>query len=373
MNTKSIEISPKPINKAVKRENSPKRENSDFRDVLNQETKTQNKTKEPELEIPKKDDPKEIELSDSEAISIVAAMQPQAKPEIQMVKVEDGKISIPVMENAAMSTPLNVSETNQAETVAQFGENKTLEQPKTVTKADISEIGQTKQKPEVKSLETSNTKENKNSSEASEAVNKEAKPDTAKALEKFVSKNNTEKSASDQDDILPKNLEMAPKVKQNDSQEVIKVKVGDAQKAGSAEFTREIAKNIDIVNNGKNSYELQLDPANLGKIKVNISFEQGQTNISLTCSNPKTAGLLAENASMLSQIIQNNSGTTALVNVQEESGYLNQEKGENHNQQGRQQNQNQRNDDTEDFADQMKLGLWEIENLKRQYQMSQTS
>ena len=71
--------------------------------------------------------------------------------------------------------------------------------------------------------------------------------------------------------------------------------------------------------------------------------------------------------------IQENNGTSASVNVQDESGYLSQEKGENQNQQSHQQRQNQSSDENQEFSDQIKLGLWEIENLRRQYQMSQIS
>ena len=188
-----------------------------------------------------------------------------------------------------------------------------------------------------------------------------------------VTEKKSESDSEASDSNLNNDLSAMNRAQKSEQPEIIKVKVGDMQKAGSAEFTKAVAENIEIMKNGADSYEIQLDPENLGKIKVNISFEQGQTNISLTCTNARTAGLLAENASMLAQIIQENNGTSASVNVQDESGYLSQEKGENQNQQSHQQRQNQSSDENQEFSDQIKLGLWEIENLRRQYQMSQIS
>lgn len=150
--------------------------------------------------------------------------------------------------------------------------------------------------------------------------------------------------------------------------EVIKVKVGDGQTISSEKLVDEVAKNIIIKSEDNKQYELQLDPENLGKIKVKLLFEDGKLTVSLLCNNNKTAAMLSEGISNLGQAIQQTTKSEVTVNVQEEN-YLNNnqnnnEKGNNPNSQN-QNRQNKQNDSN--FEDQMKMGLWEIENLKRQF------
>lgn len=162
----------------------------------------------------------------------------------------------------------------------------------------------------------------------------------------------------------PKNQQIA------ENPEVIKVKVGDLQETSPAKFIKEISEKIYIKNAGDNEYEIQLDPENLGKIRVRVTFEQGQTNVSLMCTSSKTLSLLSENMAGLSQLIQDNTRNAVTVNVQEDS-YLNHEQNQGNKQQQSQQNkENNRDNQNPEFADQIKLGLWEIENLKKQFQMS---
>lgn len=161
---------------------------------------------------------------------------------------------------------------------------------------------------------------------------------------------------------VPNKHEAIPKA------EVIKVKVGDGQTISSEKLVNEVAKNIIIKSEDNKQYELQLDPENLGKIKVKLLFEDGKLTVSLLCNNNKTAAMLSEGISNLGQAIQQTTKSEVTVNVQEEN-YLNNnqnnnEKGNNPNSQN-QNRQNKQNDSN--FEDQMKMGLWEIENLKRQF------
>lgn len=161
---------------------------------------------------------------------------------------------------------------------------------------------------------------------------------------------------------VPNKHEAIPKT------EVIKVKVGDGQTISSEKLVDEVAKNIIIKSEDNKQYELQLDPENLGKIKVKLLFEDGKLTVSLLCNNNKTAAMLSEGISNLGQAIQQTTKSEVTVNVQEEN-YLNNnqnnnEKGNNPNSQN-QNRQNKQNDSN--FEDQMKMGLWEIENLKRQF------
>lgn len=409
MNTKSIDMMARSLSAASKKDVSKKSDGSGFRDIMNgsaagskekpesiKQDRPENSTKpsddkqssqpqetasdQPSEEVPVKGQDA-VQADIAAAASLMAAMSIQAKHEIQTVSVEDGKISIVVMGNETARPETQVSQmmqgssaqseklqTDSAETADSFLQKMMpASEDRQVGKAapHIQKNAAEASKPAEQKPQTQDIRLNQSMQQTDEV---DSKSGSIQATEK-----KSENAAEDSDSNLNSDLSAINRAQKSEQPEMIKVKVGDMQKAGSAEFTKAVAENIEIMKNGADSYEIQLDPENLGKIKVNISFEQGQTNISLTCTNSRTAGLLAENASMLAQIIQENNGTSASVNVQDESGYLSQEKGENQNQHSQQQRQNQSSDENQEFSDQIKLGLWEIENLRRQHQMSQIS
>lgn len=406
MNTKNVDMMARAFSAAAKNGAAKKAEKSEFRDIMNssaasakanpesikqdrpensqkpsgdkQSSKPQEtgSSEQPSAEIPVKGP--DAETADmAAAASLMAAMNIQAKPEIQTVSVEDGKISIAVMGNEIAKPETPASQMIQG--VAAQAEKLQADSAegmmqKKMPASEESQAGNTASQIQKTAAEASQPAEQKQQAQdirLNQDMKHSAEADAKPEIQVTEKKSESDSEASDSN--LNNDLSAMNRAQKSEQPEIIKVKVGDMQKAGSAEFTKAVAENIEIMKNGADSYEIQLDPENLGKIKVNISFEQGQTNISLTCTNARTAGLLAENASMLAQIIQENNGTSASVNVQDESGYLSQEKGENQNQQSHQQRQNQSSDENQEFSDQIKLGLWEIENLRRQYQMSQIS
>ena len=406
MNTKNVDMMARAFSAAAKNGAAKKAEKSEFRDIMNssaasakanpesiKQDRPENSQKpsgdkqsskpqetgssdQPTAEIPAKGP--DSETADmAAAASLMAAMNIQAKPEIQTVSVEDGKISIAVMGNEIAKPETQASQMIQG--VAAQAEKLQADSAegmmqKMMPASEESQAGNTASQIQKTAAEASQSAEQKQQAQdirLNQDMKHSAEADAKPEIQVTEKKSESDSEASDSN--LNNDLSAMNRAQKSEQPEIIKVKVGDMQKAGSAEFTKAVAENIEIMKNGADSYEIQLDPENLGKIKVNISFEQGQTNISLTCTNARTAGLLAENASMLAQIIQENNGTSASVNVQDESGYLSQEKGENQNQQSHQQRQNQSSDENQEFSDQIKLGLWEIENLRRQYQMSQIS
>ena len=406
MNTKNVDMMARAFSAAAKNGAAKKAEKSEFRDIMNssaasakanpesiKQDRPENSQKpsgdkqsskpqetgssdQPTAEIPAKGP--DSETADmAAAASLMAAMNIQAKPEIQTVSVEDGKISIAVMGNEIAKPETQASQMIQG--VAAQAEKLQADSAegmmqKKMPASEESQAGNTASQIQKTAAEASQPAEQKQQAQdirLNQDMKHSAEADAKPEIQFKEKKSESDSEASDSN--LNNDLSAMNRAQKSEQPEIIKVKVGDMQKAGSAEFTKAVAENIEIMKNGADSYEIQLDPENLGKIKVNISFEQGQTNISLTCTNARTAGLLAENASMLAQIIQENNGTSASVNVQDESGYLSQEKGENQNQQSHQQRQNQSSDENQEFSDQIKLGLWEIENLRRQYQMSQIS
>ena len=405
MNTKNVDMMARAFSAAAKNGAAKKAEKSEFRDIMNssaasakekpesiKQDRPENSQKpsgdkqsskpqetgsdQPSAEVPSKGQDA-VQADIAAAASLMAAMSIQAKPEIQTVSVEDGKISIAVMGNEIAKPETQASQMIQG--VAAQAEKLQADSAegmmqKMMPASEESQAGNTASQIQKTAAEASQPAEQKQQAQdirLNQDMKHSAEADAKPEIQFKEKKSESDSEASDSN--LNNDLSAMNRAQKSEQPEIIKVKVGDMQKAGSAEFTKAVAENIEIMKNGADSYEIQLDPENLGKIKVNISFEQGQTNISLTCTNARTAGLLAENASMLAQIIQENNGTSASVNVQDESGYLSQEKGENQNQHSHQQRQNQSSDENQEFSDQIKLGLWEIENLRRQYQMSQIS
>lgn len=303
----------------------------------------------------------------------VNAFQMEVKPEIKSVQIELPK------ETEMLKVDTNMAVKNSEEFTSQISsENKSQVITEELLQNNATNVTE-------KNLETSGKLKLENFESKVEEVSTETikKPEikTETSEVKLDSKVNSEEiqkvTSKTTDNQEKPSLETAPKETATvlepqkqikpESTEVITVKVGDGQTISSEKLVTEVAKNITIKTDGKNEYELQLDPENLGKIKVKLLFEDGKLSVSLLCNNSKTANLLSEGISNLGQAIQQNTKSEVTVNVREEN-YLN----DNQHQQNKQNNSNQQHqkeqqkEDTQ-FEDKMKLGLWEIENLKKQF------
>ena len=124
-----------------------------------------------------------------------------------------------------------------------------------------------------------------------------------------------------------------------------------------------IVKNIQV---GKQQLELQLNPENLGKLSIHITYENGKTSVSILCSSKETAQALAQQVKEIGQIMEQNlkAPTTIIVDTpQAEPDYLEQQENENHHNQEQQQEQTSRQQrkqeetSTRSFLEQLRLGL----------------
>ena len=116
---------------------------------------------------------------------------------------------------------------------------------------------------------------------------------------------------------------------------------------------------------GVKEFEIEIEPVNLGKIAVKISYENGQANISILCSEKKALDVLEQNVKEICGVIERNfGGTTTIILDKPENDYLNQARDENG--QGRQNQeqeqpkegkQQQSEDDAEQFLQKLRLGL----------------
>ena len=113
---------------------------------------------------------------------------------------------------------------------------------------------------------------------------------------------------------------------------------------------------------------IELDPATLGKITINVSYEGDKATVSILASNPKTLELLTNSAPQMAGIIESKTGQQTTVYIptnttasdyQSDFASANQEgSGEGQaEQRRRQQESNQSGSNADAFLQQMRLGL----------------
>ncbi|MCI8640027.1 MAG: flagellar hook-length control protein FliK [Coprococcus sp.] len=122
---------------------------------------------------------------------------------------------------------------------------------------------------------------------------------------------------------------------------------------------------VTKMENGIDEFEIHIEPENLGKIAVKISYQQGEANVSLICSEKKAVEILGNNLKEICGVIEHNfGGNTTVIVEKPENDYLNQARDESgqgrqeaqqeHNKEGRKE---QNEDDAEQFIQKLRLGL----------------
>lgn len=115
---------------------------------------------------------------------------------------------------------------------------------------------------------------------------------------------------------------------------------------------------------GVDSFEIEIEPENLGKIAVKIQYQDGQATVSIFCTEKRALEVLGDRAREIGVIIDRNlGGETKIFVEKQEPDYLNRNNDEN--QQGRQDGQEQQKesgkkqeaDDSEQFLQKLRLGL----------------
>lgn len=143
--------------------------------------------------------------------------------------------------------------------------------------------------------------------------------------------------------------------------DVIQVKVADALPLNNTEAMDNLADKIIV--HGNNEFDLQLEPEDLGKIHVKLTFENGETKVSILCSTQKALETLNGSTDKLAAILENRTGNTTFVQVNQsdEQTYrqdYQQQNGREQNYQGdERKDKRDKNEKSTDFLDQMRLGL----------------
>lgn len=134
------------------------------------------------------------------------------------------------------------------------------------------------------------------------------------------------------------------------------IKVGDNAEL-APKLAQELSERIQIAQTSKQNYEIALNPANLGKIFVKVTMENGITQMEMHFSSKKTMELMSKDIQQLSQIIANNRNTEVVVNMTQKTApdYLEQEaNGQGH---AKEQQHKEQQRQSEDFIHKLKETL----------------
>ena len=161
-------------------------------------------------------------------------------------------------------------------------------------------------------------------------------------------------------DIQPE-LQTLQKTSQGD---VIQFKVSDSKLINADTVVDNLADKIIMRNN--NEFDLQLNPKELGKIHINVVFENGETKVSILCTTQQAMDALVGNTDKLAALLENRTGNTTFVQVSNEENQLYNQNYQQQEQDGRnngrnsdeeKRNKNTKTENSIDFLEQMRLGL----------------
>ena len=134
----------------------------------------------------------------------------------------------------------------------------------------------------------------------------------------------------------------------------------------SANQTENMQKLSELIKNAVDSsvkeLEIQLEPANLGKIILKATYEAGKAAVVISCTNSGTLEALSRHAAELGGLIQDHmGGQTEIVIDQPQQQYLNQDGrngGQDTREEQREQHERQKNRPAQGgFLEQLRLGL----------------
>lgn len=120
---------------------------------------------------------------------------------------------------------------------------------------------------------------------------------------------------------------------------------------------------------GRKELEVQLEPVNLGKIRIKVSYEDNQVSVSVLCTESKTLKALSQSAGDLGSILESNLERPVQILVdKQESDYLNnQQQQQEGRQQQQQQQQSRDGEDNSDFLQKLRLGILDADAAQVSY------
>ncbi len=294
-----------------------------------------------------------VSTDDSQARGLLAAYQmgQGMRPEILTAEPEV-VIEVPEVTGAGVEA-VNPSAAGEL-TAEGMTEQANVQPEQNVTAADLQ--------PEVKAEESVQTKAPEIQTEAPKAA------DTAPVRREAVKTGSAgEETQSQAEDYQAEQFVAAPVAQApvRNIQEDIPREVTTVHVAQPEELPDKLTDQIlGKMQEGVDSFEIEIEPANLGKIAVKIQYQDGQATVSIFCTEKRALEVLGDRAREIGVIIDKNlGGETKIIVEKQEADYLNRNNDEN--QQGRQDereqkkenHQKQEADDPEQFLQKLRLGL----------------
>ncbi len=321
-----------------------------------EETKKPEEGKDTDTKDTKEDTAEEtVSTDDSQARGLLAAYQMSQgmRPEVLTTEPE---VVIEVPEVVQADTEVAAVDPAAAgELIADgMAEQANVQPEQNVTAANFQS--------QVKTEETVQVKAPEVQTEAAETV------DTAPIRKETVKTQSAgEETQSQADDTYAEQSAAAPvaqapvrNIQEEIPQEVTKVHVAQPEELPD-KLTDQI---LGKMQEGVDSFEIEIEPANLGKIAVKIQYQDGQATVSIFCTEKRALEVLGDRAREIGVIIDRNlGGETKIIVEKQEPDYLNRNNDEN--QQGKQDereqqkesHQKQDSDDSEQFLQKLRLGL----------------
>lgn len=113
---------------------------------------------------------------------------------------------------------------------------------------------------------------------------------------------------------------------------------------------------------GNRTLTVELEPASLGKLTIKLSYEAGRTAVSILASNPKSLEILNQKASEIAAILKEHTGEETVIYTQEpqqqeENSYDGHQGSQNQEQKGHSRHDEDKEQQADSFAQQLRLGL----------------
>ena len=147
----------------------------------------------------------------------------------------------------------------------------------------------------------------------------------------------------------------------------VNIKVADAPiDTTKADAAQQMAdKIIYKLSQGKHVFDMELNPANLGKINVKMIFENGSAEIIMTTSSAKAHQLLSAQTDALRAILEGTLGMNNNIEVKQTEQAAEQFDRDNFqeqsNEKGQQQEEKRKHNEDVSFVEKLRLGLTELE------------
>lgn len=374
-------------NQPAKKDTSADGNKTDFQDLL-AAAKDSPKTDKTESDVQKPDVPKEPQESKNPGTDEETSGQAEAlllfygMPQILQAPDTNEK-ELPVKDNAEVKAVQatevldTLESTELPKSIQQDGKTMTVTEDKTAKAgSEAKEPIQSQQEPEGAETKQKPVQETLNAAaQQGEGIKQptEQKSDSANIVTAATAADNVKEGKAAKETEMPETTTVAAYLQKDYAIQQPRQNETPAQvhvnEAHPEEMTKDISDVIaKSIQNGKQEFEIQLEPLHLGKLAIKVTYEAGKAAVSIICSSTKTLEAMAQNAKEIGAILDYRLGTeTRIVVEHPDTDYLNQQNQQNQQEPNSQEEQSQSRQEQNtfgkekagqaDFLQQLRLGL----------------